>query len=81
MSKKRWGTLTVSITLAVVWLVLLRPLFLGGPASYIVVSGVEICFAMSNMETCFLPPNTAFSLSSALIMRLFLLSCSLFFLI
>lgn len=42
MSKKRWGTLTVSITLAVVWLVLLRPLFLGGPASYIVVSGVSM---------------------------------------
>ena len=33
-----------------------------------------------NMSTCFLPPKTAFSLSSALIIRLFFWSCSLFFL-
>jgi len=32
---------------------------------------------ISNIETCFLPPNTGLSFSSALIMRLFLLSCSL----
>src|SRR3970282_385733 len=30
---------------------------------------------MSNIDTCDLPPNTARSLSSALIMRLFILSC------
>jgi len=35
---------------------------------------------ISNIETCFLPLNTALSLSSALMLRLFALSCSLFFL-
>jgi hypothetical protein len=35
---------------------------------------------ISNMETCFLPPKTAFSFSSALIIRLLMASCSLFFL-
>src|SRR5690606_503434 len=35
---------------------------------------------MSNMLTCDLPPKTGFSLSSALIMRRFLLSCRPFFL-
>src|SRR5262249_18879169 len=35
---------------------------------------------ISNIETCFLPPKTSLSLSSALIMRRFTLSCRLFFL-
>src|SRR5713226_7393079 len=35
---------------------------------------------ISNMLTVALPPNTAFRLSSALIMRLFFLSCRPFFL-
>jgi hypothetical protein len=35
---------------------------------------------ISNIDTCFLPPNTPTRLASALIMRLFLASCSLFFL-
>src|SRR4051794_20842443 len=35
---------------------------------------------ISNMLTCALPPNTALSASSALIMRLFFLSCRPFFL-
>jgi len=35
---------------------------------------------ISNMDTCFLPPKTAFNLSSALIIRLLMASCSLFFL-
>src|SRR5689334_23099248 len=38
-------------------------------------------FVISNIETCFRPPKTAFSFSSALIMRLFFLSCSLWRLI
>src|SRR5438132_6154609 len=33
-------------------------------------------FVISNIDTCFLPPKTALSASSALIMRLFLRSCS-----
>lgn len=41
---------------------------------------LEMSLVISNMDTCFFPPNTALSLSSALIMRLFALSCSLFFL-
>ena len=35
---------------------------------------------ISNMLTCFLPPNTGLSLSSALMLRLFLASCRPFFL-
>src|SRR5688572_10131371 len=35
---------------------------------------------ISNIETCFLPPNTSFSFSSALMLRRFLLSWSPFFL-
>src|SRR5450830_912763 len=35
---------------------------------------------ISNMDTCFLPPKTAFSLSSALMLRLFSASCRLCFL-
>src|SRR5260370_21319463 len=35
---------------------------------------------ISNMLTCALPPNTGFSMSSDLIMRLFFLSCRPFFL-
>ncbi len=35
---------------------------------------------ISNIETCFLPPKTSFNFSSALMLRLFLVSCSLFFL-
>src|SRR4029077_7777546 len=37
-------------------------------------------FVISNMLTVPLPPNTGFSASSALIMRRFFASCSLFFL-
>src|SRR5262249_38253472 len=37
-------------------------------------------FVISNMLTVPLPPKTAFSVPSALIIRLFLVSCSLFFL-
>src|SRR6185437_12888378 len=37
-------------------------------------------FVMSNIDTCFFPLNTAFRLSSALIMRRSLGSCRLFFL-
>jgi len=37
-------------------------------------------FVISNMFTEALPPKTAFSVASALIMRRFLASCSLFFL-
>jgi hypothetical protein len=37
-------------------------------------------FVISNMLTDDLPPNTAFSVLSALIIRLFFLSCSPFFL-
>ncbi len=37
-------------------------------------------FVISNMFTWPLPPNTGFSVSSALIMRLFFLSCRPFFL-
>src|SRR6478735_2283436 len=40
----------------------------------------ETSFVISNIDTCFLPPKTAFSLSSALIMRLFASSWSLAFL-
>jgi hypothetical protein len=41
---------------------------------------LETSLVISNIDTCFLPPKTAFSLSSALIMRLFASSCSLDFL-
>jgi hypothetical protein len=37
-------------------------------------------FVISNMFTVDLPPNTGFSVSSDLIIRLFFASCSLFFL-
>ncbi len=37
-------------------------------------------FVISNMLTELLPPNTVLSVSSALIIRLFVVSCSLFFL-
>lgn len=40
----------------------------------------ETSLVISNIDTCFLPPKTAFSLSSALIRRLLIESCSLFFL-
>ena len=40
----------------------------------------ETSFVISNMETFPLPPNTAFSFSSALMRRLLTASCSLFFL-
>ena len=39
----------------------------------------ETSFVISNIETFPLPPNTAFSFSSALIIRLLTASCSLFF--
>ncbi len=41
---------------------------------------LETIFARSNIDTWFLPPNSARSLSSALIIRLFILSCKPFFL-
>src|SRR5262245_6044432 len=41
---------------------------------------VLLSFVISNMLTVFLPANTGFSLSSALMLRLFLASCSPFFL-
>ena len=37
-------------------------------------------FVISNMLTVFLPPKTAFNVSSELIIRLFFLSCRPFFL-
>src|SRR5439155_14160974 len=40
----------------------------------------ETSLVISNIDTCFLPPKTCFSLSSALIRRLLIESCSLFFL-
>src|SRR3569832_2613025 len=40
----------------------------------------EISFVISNMDTCFLPSNTASSFASALIMRRFAGSCRLCFL-
>ena len=41
---------------------------------------LETSFVISNIDTCFLPPNTAASLASELIMRRFLASCRPFFL-
>src|SRR6185369_14538922 len=41
---------------------------------------LETSLVISNIETCFLPPKTSLSLSSALIMRRLVLSCRLFFL-
>jgi len=39
MSSRARASLLLGIGLLVVWFVLLRPLFLGGPASYIIISG------------------------------------------
>jgi len=39
MSSRAKASLLLGIGLLVVWFVLLRPLFLGGPASYIIISG------------------------------------------
>lgn len=39
MSSRAKASLLLGIALLVVWFVLLRPLFLGGPASYIIISG------------------------------------------
>jgi len=41
---------------------------------------LETSFVISNIETVFLPPKTARSLSSALMFRLLTLSCRPFFL-
>src|SRR5438105_15138003 len=38
----------------------------------------EMCLAISNIDTWLLPPKTDFNLASAFIIRLLVLSCSLF---
>src|SRR5450759_1041637 len=56
----------------------------GGPGRRVTFRSYLRCLltslVISNMSTVALPPNTALSASSALIMRLFFLSCRPFFL-
>ena len=35
----RWAALALTVLFAAIWLVFLRPTFLGGPATYVIVSG------------------------------------------
>ena len=50
------------------------------PASPVYLRCLETSLVISNIDTCFLPPKTSLSLSSALIMRRLVLSWRLFFL-